>query len=202
MNGDRPESRPQGTNSWEALSGRKDTKRKGVFNPFTCACMQTYLHTHTHAHTRIHIRTHASQCMHAFMYTTVHTHTHVRNARSHVRARARTHTHTHTYTHAHKHARTRTHAHMRTHAHIRAHTCLHTHVGAAHRARRPSHRLTLCLLIMCAPLALIVLGFSNWFFSYSTVLVLFLANKTTRSNSQHGSGSAGLQHRSGSANAC
>jgi len=35
---------------------------------------------------------------------------------------------------------------------------VHTHVGAAHRARRPSHRLALCLLHICAPFALIALG--------------------------------------------
>ena len=32
---------------------KKDTKRRGVFNPLTCACTHTYphAHTHTHAHT-------------------------------------------------------------------------------------------------------------------------------------------------------
>ena len=123
----------------------------------TCACTHTYVrtHTHTHMHTHTHART-STQCMHACMYTTVvYTHTHIRYA----------HAHTHTRTFTHKHARMRTHAHMRTHAYVRAHMCVHTPVGAAYKARRPSHRLTLCLIIMCAPLALIALGFFNWGFS-------------------------------------
>jgi hypothetical protein len=51
-------------------------------------------------------------------------------------------------------------------AYVRAHTRVHMHVGTAHRARRPSHRLALCLLIMCCPpriarIGAYQLGFSN-----------------------------------------
>ena len=63
MNGDRP-GKPlkpplKGTNSLEAgpLLGRKDTKRKDVFNPVTCACTHTYPHTHKYARTHTHTHT-------------------------------------------------------------------------------------------------------------------------------------------------
>ena len=47
---------------------------------------------------------------------------------------------------------------MRTHAREYSCTC-------SQRAKRTSHRLALCLLIMCAPLALFALGFITWGFS-------------------------------------
>ena len=59
----------------------------------------------------------------------------------------------HMYTHVH----TRTHVHPCAciHAHAHAWTCAQksmlTSVHVQRRARRPSHRLTLCLLIKCCP---------------------------------------------------
>ena len=144
MNGDslgKPPKPPlKGTNSLEAgpLLGRKDTKRKGVFSPFTFACTHTYPHAHTYTHT----------------------HTQVHNARTQIRTQPYTHACTYTK-HAHVRARTHTRTRMHTNMHVRAHThtCarthstrVHTHVGAAQRTRRPSHRLALCLLIKCCPL--------------------------------------------------
>jgi hypothetical protein len=48
---------------------------------------------------------------------------------------------------------------------VHAHTRANTRARAAQRAKLTSHRLALCLLIMCAPIALIALGFINWGFS-------------------------------------
>ena len=68
---------------------------------------------------------------------------------------ARTHTYPHAHTHTHTptcmHTRTRTHTHTNTHIRARTHTRVHTHAGAAHRSRRPSHRLALCLIIVLPP---------------------------------------------------
>jgi len=110
--------------------------------------MRTH-NTHTYA------RTH-KYTMHARMYvhTTVHTHACTQCTLT------RTCTHTHIHTHTHLHA----HTHTNTHVRARTHTRVHTHVGAAHRARSPSHRLALCLLICVAPLALLALGLISWFF--------------------------------------
>ena len=110
---------PQVGHGWEAgpLLGRKDTKRKGVINPFTCACTHTYpparTHTRTHTCTRTHVHTH----VHTQSYT--YTCSHVRNPRTHV------HAHTHTNTHTHTRTRTRTYAHAHTHAHARTRTRAH-----------------------------------------------------------------------------
>jgi hypothetical protein len=106
------------------------------------------LHMRMHAdvpHAQTHIHTHVWD-MYTYVYTHVHIHTYARTQ--------------------HTHTNTSTHVRARTHTCARAHTRVHTHVGAAHRARRTSHRLALRLLIMCAPLALIALGFDNWGFSY------------------------------------
>jgi cation transport ATPase len=120
--------------------------------------MHTHIHTHlracthvrmrTHKHTRTHIRTHAqvhNACTH--VCTQSYTHARTQCTLTHMS----THAHTHTHMHTHKHARTGTHAHVHTHAYVRVHTRVHTHAGAAHRARRPSHRLALCLLIVLPP---------------------------------------------------
>jgi hypothetical protein len=92
--------------------------------------------SHVHARTRTRMHTH------------IHTHTHLRECtqvRACIHVCARAHTHTHTHTHIHTST-------QRTHTH----TYVHTHV-----ARRPSHRLALCLLIMCCPPRIAHIGASN-----------------------------------------
>jgi hypothetical protein len=99
--------------------GRKDTKRKGVFNPFTMHA-RTYVHARTQEHAHTHTRTH------------VPARTHV-SARTHVRTYIHTYARTHTITHTHKYAtHTRTYVHNCTHTHVRArtHTCARTHTYA------------------------------------------------------------------------
>ena len=157
-----------------ALSWGERTPRGKAFSipSHAHARRRTRTHTHTHMYgTCIHMYTHTY--VHTYAHAHIRTHTHVHNACTHVCTQPYTHartqrmlTHIHTHTQTHKHARTRTHAHTRTHAYVRAHTRVHTHVGTAHRARRPSHRLALCLLIMCCPpriarIGAYQLGFSN-----------------------------------------
>ena len=120
---------PRWTNSlgkWPSIREEGPRGRAPSFRMCTHAHVHACIHayTHTHAHT-------STQCMHACMHTTVHTRTYT--------------THAHTYSHA------RTHTHTNTHIRARTHTRVHTHAGAAHRARRSSHKLALCLLIMCCP---------------------------------------------------
>ena len=86
--------------------------------------------TRTHTHTRMHTRT----CTHTY----THTYTHIRTSTQ--RTHKRTYTTEYTRMHVHN-ART----------HVRARTRKHTHVGAAQRARRPSHRLALCSFMKCCP---------------------------------------------------
>jgi hypothetical protein len=71
---------------------------------------------------------------------------------------------------------------MRTHAHLRVHTRVHMHAGAAHRARRPSHRLALCLILCVTPLALgYIFGFFKHRIRYGTVP----KNLKNQSSKQH-----------------
>ena len=97
------------------LLGRKNTKRKGVFNPSTCA--RTHVRTHTHISARTHVRAHTRTCArthtHTRKYTTIYTRTHVNNARTHVHARTHTYTHTHTRTHTHVRACISVHVQLR-----------------------------------------------------------------------------------------
>ena len=152
MNGDRPGKppkpplkAPQGERQfggWPSL-GRKDFKRKGVFNPFTCACTHAHTQTRTYTHAHIHARTRT----HAHMRTHAHVRTLVRIT-MYARTRKQPYTYARTYA-THAHTRSCTHVHMRTHAHMYAR--VHTHVGAAQRSRRPSLRHALCLLIEFCP---------------------------------------------------
>ena len=143
-------------------------------NKHACKCTHAHVRSRTHTHVPAwhvaHAHTHVWD-----MYTYVYTHTYARkykytmHERMYVHNRTHTRTcttHANTYMHAHSHTHTNTHAHMRTHAYVRTHTRVHTHVGAAHRARRPSHRLAWCLFIVyCPPCIACIgaykLGFSN-----------------------------------------
>ena len=126
--------------------GRKDQEEGRLHSLHMCthahipACIhtRTRMHTRTRAHTYTHTyaRTH-KYTMHARMYA--HNHTHTRTYTTHAHTYANTHTHIHT------------HVGVRMHAYVRVHTRVHTHAGAAHKSRRPSPRLALCLLIMCCP---------------------------------------------------
>ena len=110
------------------LLGRKDTKRKGAFNPFTCARTRTHAPTHTyvHAHTYVHTYPHTRTRTRTYTYIRTstqrtHAHTYMHNC---IHTYTRTHVHNaRTYTRTHTHA----HAHMSTHAHVRARTraCIH-----------------------------------------------------------------------------
>ena len=64
---------------------RKDSKRKGAFNPFTCARTCTYAHARTYS-------THAHTYVHAHTHTFAHTHA---RTQTHIRARTQTHIHAH-----------------------------------------------------------------------------------------------------------
>ena len=55
------------------LLGRKNTKRKGVFNPSTCARTHVRTHARTHAHT--HKCTHTRTSTHTYVRTHTHAHT-------------------------------------------------------------------------------------------------------------------------------
>ena len=140
--------------------GRKDTKRKGVFNPFTCACTQTYPHAHTcvwdmYTYVYTHVRTHV--CAHTHTYARTHKYT--MHARMYVHNRTHTctyatqaHIYAHVHTHIHKQTRTYTHARTRTHAHACAYACRCSAWG-----QKALAQARICFLIMCAPLTL-----SHW----------------------------------------
>ena len=180
---------PRGTNSlrgWLSL-GEEGHQKEGRLQSL-------HMRMHAHVPARTHIRTHTHACtstqrMDTCTCTTVYTRMHVRNAHTHIHARTyATYAHTHTHTQVHNacmHVSTQLYTHARTYAmhanaHIHIHTRTHTCIRMVQLRGPEGPRLDLHYVnySSVAPLALLTLGFINWFFSnFAFVMVPYGTHK-------------------------